>query len=417
MKVVNTKLNIIFAIVLALIPIIMSLVDLMGLYLSLPYYVMFWGVAYGFCLFIGVLRYLLKGGKIDFAKFKNPFIIIAISMLFWIILTSIINNAFNIYLIIYLTYFLIFVCVYMLNIKWKEMMLNTLLAVMAISCLMGFVYMYTKSVPGLDNNDFFIALHFANPNYASHIISALALVCFVKFDKQNNKLWSAFYLIIYLIYATHLFVNGSFAGITFLIIVEVAVQIILGIKTKKCKYKMLVLTILLLPVCLLIELLPNIEIIRTCRYNYLLECVAVFDNVFGTNLLDKFGIEKIVGSDGWNRNELLKISWDRATSSLKAFIFGGGAGLFYKYRPHQGLMSLMLDFGVVIPMLLIALFVILIIKIIKSKINISKLALLPSIICFLMCYLTGSILPNSFYVFMILLGILFKDIFNKEQPI
>ena len=415
MKVINVKLNIVFAISLALIPVIMSLMDILGLYLALPYYVIFWGIVYGACLLIGVLQYSLKGGKFDFTKLKNPFVIIVLAMALWIIISSVVNAVFNLNLIAYFTYFLIFICVYMLDSRWRKALLNTLMVVVAISCIMGFIDPYAKFMPGFNADSIYMSLHFGNPNYISHIVGALTILCFIQFDKAKTKLWNTFYCVIYLIYATHLFVNGSFAAITFLIAIEIVVQIILNVKTKKFRYKMLILSLVLVPICLLVELIPNIEIIRTCEYNYLLECVAVFDDIFGTNLLSVFGIDKIAGADGWNRHELLKLSWDRATSSPKAFIFGGGAGLFYQYRPHQGLLSLMLDFGVVAPILFITFFTILIVRIVKTKVKLSKLKFLPSIICMLLCYLLGSILPNSFYVFMILFSLLYCDIFNRED--
>jgi hypothetical protein len=270
-------------------------------------------------------------------------------------------------------------------------------------------------MPGLDNEAYYVALHFTNPNYAAHVVSALALVCFIQFDKASTRLWNAFYLIIYLIYATHLFINGSFAGITFFIMLQIIIQIIVGIKSKKIHFKMLVLSLMLLPICLLVDLLPNIQIMRTCAYNYLVECVAVFDNIFNTNLLSKFGIDWVAGADGWNRSELVELSWKERLSSPKSFIFGGGAGLFYQYRPHNGILSLMLDFGVVLPVLFILFVGCLIIKTIKSKTQLSKIVYLPTIICFLMCYMTGSIVPNSFYIFMIILALLFSDIFTQQD--
>lgn len=407
MKLVKREINIVFAISLAIVPIIMSLFDLVfGKCHALPYFILAWGVMYFSVLLVSAFAYILKGGKFDFSLIKKPLMIIVMLMLGWIILSSIVNKVFDENLVMYLIYFLIFLCIYMLDKKWKELVLNVLLVTIAISCLMGFVYMYTKSMPGLDNDGFYIALHFANPNYGSHLISALALVCFVKLDRSISKKWNTFYVVIYVIYATHLFVNGSFVAITSLIGIEIVVQIVLAVKTKKFRYKMLLLSLILLPICLLIELLPNIEVIRTCRYNYLLECVAVFDNTFGTDLLSKFGIEKIVGADGWDRKELLIRAWRKSTSSPKMFIFGGGAGLVYEYIPHNAIMALMLDFGVVVPVLFTTLFVLMAVKLIKNKQINERLEFILAIVCFLICYITGSIVPHSFYVFMIILGLL-----------
>ncbi|MBO5910197.1 MAG: hypothetical protein J6Q15_01670, partial [Clostridia bacterium] len=109
MRIINPKLNIVFALYLAIIPLIMSLIGLLEVYFSLPYYIVVWGIIYFLCVFFSIVSYLLKGGKINWKVIKNPLIIIALSMLFWMILTSIINTTFNLNLVVYLSYFLMFV--------------------------------------------------------------------------------------------------------------------------------------------------------------------------------------------------------------------------------------------------------------------------------------------------------------------
>ena len=414
MKIVNTKLNIVFAMYLALMPMVMSLFDIFGVNFILPYQLVAWGIGYFVCIVIGVVAYCLKCGRFDLQYIKNPYVIIALLMLAWIILSSLVNQVFNLHTIIYLTYFLIFVCVYMLDKKWGKIILKTLLVVVAISCIMGFIDPYGKFMPGFNAKQYNMSLHFTNPNYAGCVVSGLAMICFINFNKAKTKIWNIFYCVIYLVFATYLFMNGSFMPISALIFVEVATQIIFAIKTKRCQYKMLVLSLVLIPICFLVDLLPNIEVIRTCPYNYFLECVAVFDNIFNTNMLSWFNIDTIVGADGWDRSDLLSNSFDLVTSSPKVFFFGGGAGLLYKVRPHNGFMSLMVDFGVGVPLLFIALFVVLSIRLIKQKFDIRQ-EFIYAIICFLMCYIVGSIVCHSFYVFIIILSLWFKNINCKQS--
>lgn len=415
MRVLNAKLNIIFAIILASIPMIVSLVDLIGIDITLPYYIVIWGIGYCVFLILAILKYCLKGNKINLKFVKNPLFIIASMMMVWILISSIINNAFNIYFIIYLTYFLIFICVYVLDAKWKNRVLNLLLVVVAVSCVMGFIDPYAKFMPGFNRQHLTMSLHFVNPNYAGYIVSALALVCFVNFNRANSFRGNMFYGVTYLIFAVHLFINGSFTPITALILVEVVVQIVVGIKSKKFNYKMFILIIILFPICLLVDLIPNIVSIRNCEYNYLLECVAVFDNIFNTNLLNRVGIDCIAGADGWDRDILIKQSWQQIISSPKAFIFGGGSGMFYDFKPHNGLLSLMLDFGLLMPLLFVTFLIVIALKMVKNKISLSKAVFVPSIMAFLICYMMGSIVPNSFYIFVIILSLMYSQAFNNEK--
>ncbi len=410
MKIINNKLNICFAMWLALMPMVVFLFDIVSIKFILPYQTVAWGILYFICLVIGLLRFCLKGGRLEFNKLKNPYMLIVGLILAWIMISSLINQAFNVQLIIYLSYFLMFLCIYRLDKIWVKVVLNTLLVSVAISCVMGFIDPYAKFMPGFKYAELNMSLHFNNPNYAAYVVASLAIVCFVKFNSSQGKFWNTFYLVIYLIYATHLFMNGSFVPISILFMLEIIIQVILGIKAKHLQRKMLITTIVLIPICFLVDLIPNIEKIRTCQYNYFLEGIAVFDNIFKTNILSLFGINGIAGSNGWDRQDLLITSLKALTSSSKMFIFGGGAGTFTIYTPHNGTLSLALDFGVVMPILFASLLVVLSINLIRQKFDLNNLYTIYPIISLLICYIFGSIMCNSFYVFIIMLAVLFKNI-------
>ena len=232
LRIINPKLNIVFAIYLAIIPLIMSIIDLFGPYINMYYHILFWGIAYFVCLFLSVFAFILKGGKINYKLFRNPLVITTTIMLIWIGLTSIINLTFSEELIIYLSYFLIFVCIYNLDNKWGKILLHTLLVVIAISCVMGFIDPYNKFMPGFARGQFNMSLHFSNPNYVAYILTALMLVCFCKFNYSVTLKVSIFYFIIYLVYAVTLFMNGSFVPISVLFLIE-----ILSVEGKKLHAK------------------------------------------------------------------------------------------------------------------------------------------------------------------------------------
>lgn len=409
MSVVKPKLNFGFAIYLVCIPLIVSIAALFKLNFAIVYQLAVWGIVYLLILLAVLVRHVLKGGKLNFAIIKNPFVVILITMFVWIVLSSIINNAFNIHFFNYLSYFMIFICVYQLNKNQRKIILNILIAVIAVCCIMGFVDPYGKFMPGFNSNSYNMSLQFINPNYIAYILAGLGVLTFVLFNISKGK-EQYFYAICYLIFAVSIFINGTFVAISSLLLLEVVIQIVIGIKNKKFQHKLFVLFIILIPICFLVDLLPNITEIRTCRYNYFIECIAVFDNIFNTNILKLFNISSIAGADGWDRGALLESSKQHITSSPKTFLFGSGAGMFYIVRPHNGLMSLMVDFGVVALILLIALVIVGIKRIIKTKFNLFSFGLFVSLIAFLLCYTMGSFVCYSFYIMIIILALLVKDV-------
>lgn len=414
-KLINDKVNFVFALYLVLMPIIMSLFALFNIDFTIMRQLIAWGIIYFACITILLIFCLLKGNKLNFKFQKNPFTFMALSIFVWILISSIVNKAFNLCWVIYIVYFLIFLCFFYVDKKYIKLLLNILLIVMSISCIMGFIDPHGNFIPGFNNQSASLSLHFVNPNYTGCIIASLTIICFMFFNQAKGILLNLLYCIIYLIFATYLFMNGSFVPITATIIIELFIQLFLGIKNKKFQYKIFLQFAVFILIGILVNLIPNINDIRTCQYSYFLECIAVFDNIFHTKLLRFFGIETMIGADGGDRNILILNSLKYSVSSLKIFLFGSGAGFFYTLRPHNALVSLLLDFGVVVPLFYITFFVLLFIRVLKNNFNYNTLCFLMAIVCFILCYFTGSLIYNSYYVFMIILGILFKNLFANEN--
>ena len=407
---INNKLNVVFAFYLVAMPLVATIFDCFKLNFNLFYQLVTWAIIYFVVLIISFILCIWKRGKTSFNPKFNIGIVFALLMLLVILLSSCINASFNSVLVIYLSYFLIFYCVYMLDKKHRSILLDVLIVIMAICCIMGFIDPLNKFMPGF-GNFYGLSLQFSNPNYAAYIISALTIICFIKFNKLCTKL-KFYYLVCYLIFAVYLFMNGSFMPISALFLCEIIALIYVSVKNKKCQYKLLSLLLILIPICLLVDLIPNIKIIRTCPYNYFIECVAVFDNIFNTKLLSIFNINTIAGADGWDRQNLLNQSLKAGFDSPKRFIFGGGAGTFYKFRPHNGFLSLMLDFGLFMPMLYLAMLVYIVVKAFKANNKTFKLAF--SLVIMSSCYLVGSIVYTSYYVFVILLALCCSEMFKQN---
>jgi len=408
----GNKANMFFAIYMILIPIVLTIFAIFGIDFKIAYQLIAWGVVYTLFLFFMLLKLVWNRSKFQLSI--TPTKLIAVLMLAWILISSLVNGVFNLHTIIYISYFLIFVCFSSLDKERQRVIFNILLVVIAISCTMGFIDPRGKFMPGF-TSVYPMALHFTNPNYSAYIVATLTIIVFGFFNSSTTRSLNIFYCIIYLIFATHLFVNGTFIAISSVIFVEALMQIIVGIKYKKLQVKMLILCLILIPICILVDLIPNIESIRTCKYNYFLECVAVFDNLFNTNILKLFNINKITGADGWSRSSLVQTSFKHATSSATNFIFGSGAGFFYNVRPHNAFLSLFLDFGIVMPLLFMALLSVLLIRVVKSKFNAHNFYYAMAILGFVLCSLMGSLVHHSCYVFIIILAVLFNNLDQANQ--
>lgn len=408
-KIISPKLNLAFAFYLVAVPIWVMILGLFNIDCNAGHFIIIFACIYFFTFFISLLNYLLKGGKLNFKLLNNKFCYVMIAMMVIILISCLVNNVFTMDILVYFAYFLIVVCVCNLDNKWQKIIINTFIGVLVFSCVLSFISPYIK-LDIFNQKNHPMALQFLNPNYSAHIISAITSIVFIMFNGTNTKLKHWFYGVAYLIFITFLFMNGSFISITALIVVEIFSQIFIGVKYKKFQYKMFILFVLLIPVCFLVDLIPQIEVIRTCKYNYFLECVAVFDNVFNTNILSCFNITTVPGADGWTRNQLVSNAIDFITDNPKNFIFGAGAGTLYSIKPHNLILSLWIEFGLFLPILFVVLFVMIFTKLIKSKFKEDKFIFTAPIIVFLICYIVISFVMQSSWVFVMLSSMLAKRV-------
>ena len=407
------RINILFAFYIVLMPIFSVLLGCIGVDFSIGNQLFFWTIFFMVFLFVCLLINAYKRKKIGI-NLKNKYFGLTMALLLWISISSIVNRNFSIDLLFYISYFCIFVCFYKLDKKFFNLLLNILIGCMVVSCVLGFVDPYNRFMPGFNFNAAPMSLQFSTSNYAAYIVAALTILCFIRYEFQSKRLLSFFYGISYLVFCFYLFMNGSFIAITSVLMLEIFSVIFLSIKHKKFQCKMLMLFIVAIAICFLVELVPNIENIRSCRYNYFLECVAVMDNVLHTNFLAMFNISEVPGADGWSRSEYAQDSLSKCTGSVKSIIFGDGAGTFSDYKPHNAFLSLFLDFGIVLPILFGVLIFFVYKEAFKFKRETLSNQLVYVITSFLLCYMFGSIVYNSFYVYIILMAGVFNFKSKKE---
>lgn len=414
------KINIIFAYIFAFFPILVSLffslVDL-GYFL-----ILFAGFYFCFMAFRLIEFFLHKDKKEQFINFiKKPGVWIAFALFLTILISAFING-FNINTLVYFSYIAVFSCFFTLKKEQIMPVLNTILIIIAICCVMGFIDPKNTFMPGFNKQSYPLALQFFNPNYSGYVVCMLLVVVIGLLYSSKTKKQHIFYGIIFCVFSFFIFLNGSFAPITAVFVVVLGLVAFYWVKDKKFPLKLFIIWLLLIPFAFLVELYPNVSDVRTCEYNYFLEVIAVFDNIFGTDLLSLFNIEFIMGSDGWERDELLAAALKSITESPIAFMFGHGAGFYNQIRPHNNYLSVWIDCGVFTLVLYLAMLVFIFVKYFKQKKTKRQIIFPFSCFAFLFVSFFGSLIYYSYIYFLVVFAITAKIAFQKppqtqpEQP-
>jgi len=162
--------NFAFALWLIFMPIIQSLLDIIGLLDLLTGINLFilqieiWAICYTVfkivTFFIGnEKKQLILGFK---SKIKNPIFYLVSGLIISIVISSMINGIYE-YTLSYYACFLIFNCIYNLEKYQTKIFTKLLLIVIAISCVMGFIDPSNSFMPGFYESSFPLSLHFWNP--------------------------------------------------------------------------------------------------------------------------------------------------------------------------------------------------------------------------------------------------------------
>ena len=409
---VSQKANFGFSIYLVCLPLASSLMGLLfDCYIAIPPHLFIWSVVYVLFILTSIFISLIKGKSLKFSFKFNLYSILLLCMIAVMLISSCVNSAFNINLASYFSLIIVFLNIFQINEK-QSLLVDILIVSMGLCCIMGFIDPYGAFMPGFSNFSYPMSLQFNNPNYSGVIMCIMAIITYLKTHNNKSKLKMSFYITTYLIFITHLFMNGSFVPISAVVLAEIFSLIYFSIKDKKVPLTLILLSISSIAICFLVDLIPNIADIRSCDYNYFYECVAVFDNLFNTKLLKLFGIDSIMGSDGWDRNELMARSFKNCTASVKNFLFGSGAGTYEIFRPHNPFLSLWLDFGIFMPLLYSTFYIGWFVKILKMKYSESQTKQTIAIATFLIGNICGSLLVYSYWVLVIILAIHLKEQFR-----
>ena len=349
------KINLFFALFFACIPIINFIFNRFFI-CSIYALFMNWSLFYNiFIIIFCVLIFKKIINQIKKNRLLKLIYIFLISFLTLVFLSNIINNSLNKNFYTFFGFIMIFICIATLEKEYIKFFFNTTLVSIMFSFLLSIIDPCQSWILYL-NNGFPMSSFFSNPNYASYVACMFIIILSNLIMMKKDVIEKIIYSICFTILSVYIYMNGSFASITIIYLALLIELIILWIKNKKCPLSILIVILSFIAICLLLELIPNFHDVCTCEYNYFIECVAVFDNIFHTNLLQSiFNIPMVHGSDGWSRTSLIKeavyhaIGGDESTffGKLKVVIFGSGAGATQEYRPHNMFISIWLEYGIV----------------------------------------------------------------------
>ena len=372
-------INFLFALWIATMPLVHSFFDLIGINKQLiginfdiPMQIVFVGIFYLlYQLFKTVFTFNFLELKNSLSKcFKKKYTYILLSIILLIFISTLING-FHAYTLFYIGIIVIFHCVYNLDKFQLKKFINVSIFVTAITCTMGLLDPFGNFMPGFTGElSFPLSNQYLNPNYVGYLVAmCLAIVILKLFYAKDIKNY-ILYGLIFGIYSLYIFMNASFVPITGVFFILVVLIVFFWIKNKKFPFKLLYLFLIYASFAFIVELIPNINSYRTCGFNYYLEFIAVFDNIFGTDILSIFNIERIAGADGWDRDNLALqtlIKLSPFNGNIVHFFFGYGALGIVGIAPHNVYLCLWFDYGIFAMLLLLVLQICYFIKFFKSE--------------------------------------------------
>ncbi len=380
-----------------------------------------WGFVF---LIVYAISFVVKAKNIKIMKVKEKLVITMIILTFVCLVCVLISGFvkhFAINNLQILLYVFLFISVLLLDKKQSKVFLIVLIANFALSCLLGIMDPNGYVIPGFSSNHVASALFFVHANYSQAIAALLIVIVYHMMIKEKNPILSFMYVLFFVIIGLHMFLNSSSAGISCVFVILVINIIVDWIRTKKFPLKVFLVFLSYVSFAFLIELYPNIYNLRTGHYNYFIEVVDVFDNIFGTNLTKSwFNIEYVPGSNGWERDKLLANSiatvWGNSSMSfgerLINNLFGLGGGTLHTLRPHNMFVGGWVDFGLIFAISLYSLFIVGIIYIAKKagKRIYEVLPYIYAMIAYLIATMFGSMLVYHFIYFVAIFALAFNKV-------
>ena len=415
------RIIVVLAFMQILSPIITSLFCLVGIEMDMLNIMLLVMIAY---MLVAVLKFSFN---LIFMRWTKPalFKILAWVLIGWLILVALVNGTINYTFIFYICYIACFCMFVKLDKKYYKSMMYAFVIQLTICSIMGLIDPMNHFMPGFMDKSLPMALQFANPNYSSYVI-AFAIMLSLYIILNYKKPWEqVVFWICYVILNFTMFLNGCYSGEFGVFVAELFLIIYLWIKNKKCPWQIIVCFAISVAISFMILLYPDVWAVSSASSNFLFESLSIFDNFFGTNLLEfvskliygsEGAITFVEGSDGWGRSGLLSDALALCVSSPSAFIFGYGAGKNYETLVHNVYIQIWIECGIVGLGLYIALLVVFAINFIKNMRKDNHVFLFTILAMFaLIIHNLGCLESYSFIYFVMLFAILYKNSKKEKQ--
>ena len=320
--------------------------------------------------------------NIKFKKLKTINILF-IALLIWFVMVTFITQSINTGFLIGLMFFVMFILFSSVDAKCFSMFAFIFVLEMILESCLGLLDLHNKWVPGFRGREYTcyaMSMHFLNPNWAAVAVIIAEIICLWFMYDTKRKLYKSLFLIGYMVMAVGLFVGGSYAPEFAMLIFELLLIILLWVRYKKCPWIIVTVFLSTILISFIVWLFPLVREVSTAEANFFYESLAVFDNIFNTELLTKvsnffnslFGWNKIsivAGADGWERSDLTRQALAAIFSSPKSFLVGYGCGYVREICVHNCYLAIWMEFGIVGLLLFLAICAMIVLRFIKVKKN------------------------------------------------
>lgn len=419
------KCYVFYAFWIILSPILETIFGCFGLKAIMMFHIMLASLL--FCI-TKILELIFNWRKIKLKNFTIIGLLIA-GLFLSLIVSAIVNKSINTNFMYAICYFLAFWLFFSLDKKYYKAIAVVFIVEMTVDSVLGLIDLENLFIPGFVSDgeaNFAMSMQFLNPNWSAFVV-IIATMLSLWLIYKSEKIWQKIcFNICYAVLVFGLFVGGSFAPETALFLCELALLVILWIKTKKCPWWILANLFVAIFASFAVWFFPKLGRLSTASANYFYEALAVIDRKLHTHLVKNistffnklFGwriIDSVAGSDGWARNDLMSMAFSAITSSPKSFMFGYGCGYIYNLRVHNCYVALWLDTGFISFAIFMAIIVYMIISFAKSKSK-DDFYVLFLIFCMLLFEsMYCCIEPICYIFFVIFSGVLYKIILDKNK--
>lgn len=413
---VFSVLNLILAFILILSPLITSFICLCGMQMDVLNVFLIFEIIYI------LSRIMYWSINFRFIRFKKLDLleILGLSLLAMFLIASVISGGLNMTFMFVLNTFFVFLTIYRCDKKHYKILMYTFILTMVICSIMGLCDLSNSYMPGFSIDTFPMSLQFFNPNYSGYI-TTIAILLTIYVLHTQKKVWEqVVFWVSFVLLNVSLFINGCFSAETALFVGELFLIVYLWIKNKKCPYLMLI--------CLGLSIASSfawIKGVSTSGSNYMFEALSVIDNNLGTHLTLDIStffnklfhtgiIDRVVGSDGWDREDLKAKALREIFSNAKIFLFGGGAGYNYEILVHNVYIQIWLEYGIFNLLLYLSILACLVVRVFKTKFsahNIFMIALMIAVV--VVCHWFGCLDPYSFTLYVAILAVCVKNVNAK----